>query len=414
MSRHSRTGWILAIGGLLLIAGLTLQPNPEGQYAAARTPLWCILCGSQGSLDFLFNVVLFAPLGAGLAIIGMRPLVVVLAGVVLTLGIETTQALALVGRDPSVGDLLANTLGAWLGASLGRTWTWWLVPVIPWAPRLAVASSLTWLALQVLTAWGLRTTTPSGEYYGQWQPIMGGMDVFRGTVVSARVNRLSLPSSGPAPDSRVLRRELAASQSHVEAVVVTGEPPESFAPIVGVAHHDRYHVAVLGQDKQDLIFSRRFRASELLLHSPTVRLPFAFSVSDARVRIGGTTDRHSMTVWKEDESGRRSIGIDLHPSMGWAILLPIAYDLGPTARLWTALWLAAWLASISWWSAGAWPTTLRFMFPGAVMVLGLAIVPVAVGYPAGSWNEWVGACLGWAGGGFASTWFRTVRGVGHT
>ena len=240
------------------------------------------------------------------------------------------------------------------------------------------------------------------------------MEVFRGTVVSARVNRLALPSSGPAPDSRALRRELAATQSHLEAAVVAGEPPESFAPIVGVAHHDRYHVAVLGQDKRDLTFYRRLRAREVLLNSPTVRLPFALSRSGAQVRIGGTTDRHSMTVWMEDESGRRSVRIDLHPSMGWAILLPVAYDLGPSARIWTALWLAAWLGLISWWSAGAWPTILRFMFPGAIMVMGLALVPLASCYPAGSLSEWVGACVGWGGLGLASKWFRTVRAVGGT
>lgn len=414
MPRHSRSGWFLVISGLLLIARLTLLPDPEAQYGAARTPLWCVLCGTRGSIDFLFNVALFAPLGAGLAILGVQARVVVLAGVALTLGIETAQAVVLVGRDPSLGDLLANTGGVWLGAFLGETWCRWLVPAIPWAPRLAVASSLTWLGLQALTAWGLRTSTPGGEYYGQWQPVLGGMDVFRGTVVSARVNRLAIPSSGQAPDSRVLRRELAATQSHVEAVVVTGEPSESFAPIVGLAHHDRYHIALLGQDKQDLIFYRRFRASEVLLNSPTVRLPFAFSGSDTRVRIGGTMDRHSMTVWTEDESGRRSVRIDLHPSMGWAILLPVTYDLGPDARIWTALWLAAWLGLISWWSAGAWPTILRFMFPGAIMVLGLVFVPLAAGYPPGSWSEWVGACLGWGGLGFASKWFRTVRAVGDT
>ncbi len=125
-------------------------------------------------------------------------------------------------------------------------------------------------------------------------------------------------------------------------------------------------------------------------------------------------DRHSMTIWMQDESGRRSFRVNLGPSMGWTILLPFANDLGRDTRVWTALWLAVWLGLISWWSAGAWLTTLRFMFPGVVMVLGLAVVPLATGYPTSHWSEWAGACLGWAVLGFASHRFRIVWRVGGT
>jgi VanZ family protein len=70
-------------------------------------------------LEFLANVVLFAPLGVllVLAFPGVRWWAVVLAGSLLSVGIELVQ-LAIPSRVSSVSDVVANTAGTALGLLL--------------------------------------------------------------------------------------------------------------------------------------------------------------------------------------------------------------------------------------------------------------------------------------------------------
>jgi VanZ family protein len=70
-------------------------------------------------LEFLANVVLFAPLGVllVLAFPGVRWWAVVLAGFLLSVGIELVQ-LAIPSRVSSVSDVVANTAGTALGLLL--------------------------------------------------------------------------------------------------------------------------------------------------------------------------------------------------------------------------------------------------------------------------------------------------------
>lgn len=77
-------------------------------------------------LQVVFNVLLFVPLGFLIRVVGRRGVVLgVLAGLVLSLFIETTQLTGVWGIFPcgyrlfDVGDLLTNTLGALIGSVLG-------------------------------------------------------------------------------------------------------------------------------------------------------------------------------------------------------------------------------------------------------------------------------------------------------
>ncbi|MFE6256862.1 VanZ family protein [Agromyces sp. NPDC057865] len=74
-------------------------------------------------LEFLANVVLFTPFGVlvVLAFPGVRWWTVVLAGFLLSVGIELVQ-LAIPSRVSSVSDVVANTTGTALGVVLARSW----------------------------------------------------------------------------------------------------------------------------------------------------------------------------------------------------------------------------------------------------------------------------------------------------
>src|SRR4029077_6988777 len=77
-------------------------------------PWWCVACGDRGRADFLLNVILFLPLGCALRLAGARIRTAVLIGMFLSITIELTQAF-IPGRDTSLGDVISNTTGTFLG-----------------------------------------------------------------------------------------------------------------------------------------------------------------------------------------------------------------------------------------------------------------------------------------------------------
>jgi glycopeptide antibiotics resistance protein len=72
--------------------------------------------------EFLYNVLLFVPVALVGALLWrqVRLRVWTALGFAASLLIETLQAVVLTGRTPQVSDLVANTLGAFVGAALGR------------------------------------------------------------------------------------------------------------------------------------------------------------------------------------------------------------------------------------------------------------------------------------------------------
>src|SRR5688572_6319026 len=109
-----RTTAFLVASWLIVIAVATLMPAETD----VTLPASCVFCGQFGGVDFVLNIVLFVPLGVGLRWLLGSWLASGLVGAATTLVIETLQWRLIPGRDASLGDLLANTLGALLGAWL--------------------------------------------------------------------------------------------------------------------------------------------------------------------------------------------------------------------------------------------------------------------------------------------------------
>src|SRR5688500_6019564 len=110
-------GWaIVAVGMLVAILVATLTPSPGTPVTAN---FWCIACGEYGALDVAANVVMFVPFGVALALANQRRWLNVVACMAVTLAIELLQVRVVVGRDASISDLVANSLGGWIGVELG-------------------------------------------------------------------------------------------------------------------------------------------------------------------------------------------------------------------------------------------------------------------------------------------------------
>ncbi|HEY0972447.1 MAG TPA: VanZ family protein, partial [Gemmatimonadales bacterium] len=146
-------GLALFLAGLAAILWATLRHGDSAAFEPV--PVTCLVCGRWGAVDVWRNVVLFAPMGAGLALLGVRPRVAALFGLALSLAVETSQATVLVGRTASLSDLLTNTLGAALGAFLTHRWRAWTLPSPLGARWLTAAAAGAWMAALALTGVGL-------------------------------------------------------------------------------------------------------------------------------------------------------------------------------------------------------------------------------------------------------------------
>src|SRR5947207_11513956 len=117
-----RIGIVLSILSVAGICFFTLRP---GGYTFTRTWSFYLTSGDAALAELIQNLILFIPLGIGLALaLPRRPVAAVFLGALLSFGIEFAQQY-IPGRDPSVGDVVANTISTALGVLLvvsARVW----------------------------------------------------------------------------------------------------------------------------------------------------------------------------------------------------------------------------------------------------------------------------------------------------
>src|SRR3954451_8897511 len=104
--------------GLLIILAATLRPEPDQTRAAEATPLWCLVCGDQGGVDVINNILLFIPFAFGLRLGGVPRTAVLLLGAASSLTIELLQLTVIAGRDARLSDVLTNSVGTRVGPLL--------------------------------------------------------------------------------------------------------------------------------------------------------------------------------------------------------------------------------------------------------------------------------------------------------
>ncbi|WP_164232953.1 VanZ family protein [Microbacterium hydrocarbonoxydans] len=113
--RHM-TPWAIVYG--LVVAYIVFWPTPSdfGLSPWLRRIAAIVPALTPMRVEFAANILLFVPLGIGLAILLPRHRYLVLPlGFLATLTIESLQGLLLSGRGATVIDLIANTAGACVG-----------------------------------------------------------------------------------------------------------------------------------------------------------------------------------------------------------------------------------------------------------------------------------------------------------
>ena len=399
MKRGLIRNWPAAACALLALAAIcvaTLTPTP----GTPSTSFWCIVCGDRGVLDFSANVVMFVPLGFALMLATERRWSSVLACMATTFSVELLQVSVVSGRDASLGDLVANTLGGGIGVALATWRAVFLFPRPAGARRFAVAWAVIFAAVCGLTSAGLRPSTIPRSIWVQWTPPRRGFEPFTGRLLAFDLNRIDLPLGFP-DKSLGVDRVLRGDAWQATATIATEQLQPRRSVIARIAEEFTVLVS-LEQSGLGVSCMQKTKAGEFKFRSPKVVLENALPLGNGEapsivrlqcIREGGTL---AAAV-----DGRRET-LRLSPGLGWLLASPL--DIGLGRDLWwaNALWLAALTLPLGYWGAVAWASdsvnrSRRLMTSiglGSALIVGLVLAPLTAGISVAAGREWASALCG--------------------
>jgi hypothetical protein len=385
------------------MATLSPQPGP------ATESHWCLVCGSLGGVSSILNLLLFLPLGIGLAIyrFGAKRAVVLMC--VLAILIETAQLLFIPGRNATIGDVLANSLGGAIGFAIARNAFILLRPTQQSAMALTLGWSIGWLAIQTVSAFGFTIALPRSVYYGQLAGQPYDSRPFSASVVQARIADVAVPDT-KLYDSRKVRGLVISG-----ATVTTTILPESaheIGPIVRIADDSQREILVVGQNTTDMVFGVRTGAALIRLRPTLFVLPdgFAGVQSGSRRTVLNTLTLSAAysahEVWMNVQSGvTHGRRIRITPSLAWTMLLPFQWYIEGTRteRLLSAIWTGCLLLPLGYWASATSRSQRRgierFQLTVVSLALlfvcaGLVLVPRAFGVTPAPFSDWIAALTG--------------------
>lgn len=401
-TNRSTMGWWITAVGATAIALATLRPGGLGP----TNNHLCLICGPAGGVDAVLNVLLFVPLGFGLALAHVRPARTASLVLAFTLLIELLQLHIVPGRDASVGDIIANSLGGGAGYLTGRFCFALLRPSARSAPRLVAAWLGIWLAMQLFVAYTFIPTLPDPPYYGQIdRPSGRTRPAFPGKVLSSTVGTERL-TPGELPNAALLKRLLnREAGTPVRVVAVPRGVVSGRAELLVVSSPRVGGVVSLEQAGESLLFGIRTGAELLRLRPYEFRLRGVFREVSMPEQLDtaflhGQFSRAQVTVGARTKDVERVRTFVPRLSQGWILFMPLRTyiddDFIEFAA--SACFLVLLMAPAGYWayfarSTHRTPLISRDHLVSAavyfiVVVGGLAVVPLAFGLrPAAAW-EW--------------------------
>jgi len=367
--------------GLILLATLTPFPG-------ARLPdfVGCVICGVRGWSDALANLILFVPLGAALLANGRTgPRAVGLAGL-LSAGIELAQ-IFIPGRDPSLGDVCFNTLGAAVGQVTAALALKLATCSGRAAARLSLVSAIGVAVVTGVTGWLLLPALPLSALRAWYSPDRPDLELFRGRVISTSLGSVPFRTSVfPNPDE--VRRSLLTG-APLRIVALAGARARALAPMLVIEDEDGNELLLTGPDRDDWVLRLRTRAASHRLDQPDLRLRGALTrvAPGDTLRIEARRDPDGYCL-RVNETQACRLGFTI--GSGWALLLYLRHFPPWLQRLLGAAWVAGLVVPIGFWARKRWETVVG----GSLLFITLALLPPLVGLLPTPGAQWLGAGVG--------------------
>lgn len=384
---------------MLFILGATLWPmdvRSDPDYVA------CFLCGSRGNADALVNVILFAPLGVALALMGRTGIRWIACAALFSATVECAQ-LVIPGRDPSLGDVCFNTLGAASGQLAAHVGLRWLASDERTAARLSVAASAAAFLVYGLTARLLAPMFPASTYRASWTPSLPQLEWYHARGLRVRLGAITLRAGEITQSGEVRRLLLTGAPLHIEALA--GSSVRALAPLFLLADDRDREVLLIGPDRDDLVLRYRTFAARWRLDQPDLRLRGAL----ARIAPGDTLfidarREDGDTCLMLNGSGTCHLGYTI--GSGWALLL-FPEHFPPWLQ---QLLGSAWVGMLVF-PAGLWTRKRPESFLAAgILVAGLVALPGSTGLLSTPPVQLLGAGAGWLLGVALQVASRTLPG----
>jgi hypothetical protein len=417
--RWNRGGVILSALVLTIVLAATLAP------ASASTPtaaFWCVACGEFGGLDVLNNIVLFLPLGAAFALATDRRWRSILACVAVTVFIEAMQIRVVPGRDASLSDILANSLGGAIGVELALRRGVLFRPRGRAASGLAVAGAAAFALVTALSSLGFRPASIPRSLWVQWTPDRASFEPFTGELLDFKLDSIHLPARFFPPVSLGVDRVLRSPEWQATVIVGTENLKPRRSVIARIAEEFTVLVSI-EQYGWDLACQQKTLSGDFRFRSPKIAIRGALSrageETPEQVRFTCSRQYDSLVATTND---RREV-LRLSPSLGWLFVTPLNITVPSRYALVSVLWLIAlafpagyWISFVAKGSAevgasGGRMHRARLLAMGAfaaALMIGLVIVPLLAGTAPGAWWEWAasvaGALVGSAGARVSLLW----------
>jgi hypothetical protein len=366
------------LGATLAPVGTEFQPDFVG----------CIICGGRGSADAVANLLLYAPLGAALFWNGRIGLRAVGMAFLLSACIELAQTF-IPGRDPSLGDVTFNTLGAGAGQIAAFLAQRWLVPGDSSAARASLAAAALATAVLALTGVLLAPVFPSAALSIWYAPALPEMPWYHARVLAARLAGQAIrPGLLPPPASQALR-----SGGPLFVTAVAGPRVPALAPLIVFEDDHGNQIYLVGPDRNDLVVRYQTRAATWGLDQPDIRLRDALTgrTTGDTLRIGV---EHRLVEWCLSLNHRGRCGLGYSAGDAWALVMYPRHWPPWSHTLLGAMWVGGLALPIGLWARR------RVASVAAIALFGgaLALVPSLVALLGTPAVQWCGAALGCGAG----------------
>jgi hypothetical protein len=358
---------LLTVVGFLGIIAATATP------AAGRGsdgPPWCMSCpifGERAGVDIVLNVLLYMPIGAGLALSRRTVGHIALIAFAIASAIETLQVSVIPGRFASISDVITNTAGALLAVAAVRHGRAVLEPTPARSRQLAVFAAALMLAVLHVTMWMQRPVPVPASMSTLWRP-SPPRDGDGGAHGTSRIAYVVLDGRAHPGRMRLAPNEIARLAARERYQLELG-----FVPAVDDADEDPAfelrdgqgrRVLRVRQDGRHLTADVATRARAFRLRTPTVRLRRVLSsraerarrLDTAHIAVGAAEG----DLWMRARFGTSEAHAEHRAGAfaGWGLFIPQSNS-PIRVRILTFVWIAALILPPVYWAVLGLPTMRR-------------------------------------------------------